>query len=44
MRTYADSWSQLFKNLKMIFSIADEQPSWSDADDSLESMSDPEED
>ena len=44
MRTYADLRSQLFKNLKTIFSIVNEPPSWSDADDSLESMSDPEED
>jgi cysteine protease ATG4 len=34
---------QLFKNHKTIFSIVDEPPSWPDADDSLESMSDPEE-
>jgi hypothetical protein len=27
----------------MIFSIVDEPPSWSDVDDSLESMSEPEE-
>ena len=32
------------KNHKTIFSIVDEPPSWSNADDSLESMSDPEED
>jgi cysteine protease ATG4 len=36
--------SQLFKKHKTIFSIVDEPPSWSDADDNLESMSDPEED
>ena len=34
---------QLFKKHKTIFSIVDEPPSWSDADDSLESMSDPDE-
>ena len=34
---------QLFKNHKTIFSMVDEPPSWSDADDSLESMSDPDE-
>ena len=33
----------MFKNHKTIFSIVDEPPSWSDADDSLESMSDPDE-
>jgi hypothetical protein len=33
---------QLFKNHKTILSIVDEPPSWSEADDSLESMSDPE--
>jgi cysteine protease ATG4 len=33
----------LFKNRKTIFSIVDEPPSWSDVDDSLESMSEPEE-
>jgi cysteine protease ATG4 len=33
----------LFKNHKTIFSIVDEPPSWSDADDSLESMSEPDE-
>lgn len=35
--------AELFKNHKTIFSIVDEPPSWSDADDSLESMSDPDE-
>ena len=34
----------MFKNHKTIFSIVDEPPSWSNADDSLESMSDSEED
>ena len=34
---------KLFKNHKMIFSIVDEPPSWSDIDDSPESMSEPEE-
>ena len=34
---------QLFENHKTIFSIIDEPPSWSDADDSFESMSDPDE-
>jgi hypothetical protein len=33
----------LFKNHKTIFSIVDEPPSWSDADDSFESILDPEE-
>jgi cysteine protease ATG4 len=33
----------LFKNHKTIFSIVDEPPSWSDVDDSLESMSEPDE-
>ena len=32
------------QNHKTILSIVDEPPSWSDADDSLESMSDPEDD
>jgi hypothetical protein len=41
MRTCANRWLQLSKNHKTIF---DKPPSWSDADDSLESMSDPEED
>ncbi|KAF8270000.1 hypothetical protein EI94DRAFT_1785079 [Lactarius quietus] len=31
----------LFKNHKTVFSIVDEPPSWLDADDSRESMSDP---
>ncbi|KAF8269991.1 hypothetical protein EI94DRAFT_1699168 [Lactarius quietus] len=35
--------AKLIKNHKMIFTIVDEPPSWSDADDSLESMSDPDE-
>ncbi|KAF8269994.1 hypothetical protein EI94DRAFT_1828620 [Lactarius quietus] len=34
----------LFKKHNTIFSIVDEPPSWLDADDSLRSMSDPEED
>lgn len=34
--------TQLFKNHRTIFSIVDEPPSWSEVDDSLESMSDPE--
>jgi cysteine protease ATG4 len=34
---------QLFKNHKTIFSIVDEPPSWSDVDDSLESLSEPDE-
>ena len=34
---------QLFKKHNAIFSIVHEPPSWSDADDSLESMSDPDE-
>jgi hypothetical protein len=34
----------LFKNPKIIFYIVDELPLWSDADDSLRSMSDPEDD
>ena len=33
----------MFKNHKTIFSIVDEPPSWSDVDDSLESMSEPDE-
>jgi cysteine protease ATG4 len=33
----------LFKNHKTIFSIVDEPPSWSDVDDSLESLSEPDE-
>ncbi len=33
----------MFRNHKTIFSIVDEPPSWSDVDDSLESMSEPEE-
>ena len=36
--------SQLFKKNKAIFSTVDVLPSWSDANDRLESMSDPEED
>jgi hypothetical protein len=40
---HTNSGPQIFKNHKTIFSIVDEPPSWSDADDSLESMSDPEE-
>ncbi|KAI9461081.1 cysteine protease required for autophagy [Russula earlei] len=35
--------TELFKNHKTIFSIVDEPPSWSDVDDSLESMSEPDE-
>jgi cysteine protease ATG4 len=35
---YADCVAQLFKKHKTIFSIVDEPPSWSDADDSLELM------
>lgn len=35
---------RMAQNHKRIFSIVDEPPLWSDADDSLESMSDPEED
>ena len=34
----------MFKNYKTIFSIVDEPPSWSDADDNLGSMSSPEAD
>jgi hypothetical protein len=41
--TYANCGPQLFKNPKTIFSIVDEPPLWSDADDGLASMSDPEE-
>jgi hypothetical protein len=43
-RTCTNCGLLLFKNHKRIFSIVDEPPLWSDADDSLESMSDPEED
>jgi hypothetical protein len=40
----ANSESQLSKNHKTIFSFVNEPLSWSDADNSLGSMSDPEED
>lgn len=36
--------AESFKNHKTIFSIVDWPPSWSGADDSLQSMLDPEED
>ncbi|KAH9980532.1 hypothetical protein BJV74DRAFT_101947 [Russula compacta] len=35
--------TELFKNHRTIFSIVDEPPSWSEVEDSLESMSEPEE-
>ncbi|KAH9991023.1 hypothetical protein BJV77DRAFT_560650 [Russula vinacea] len=36
-----DWWCQIFKNHGAIFPIVDEEPTWSDVDDSLESMSEP---
>jgi hypothetical protein len=44
MGIYVNCWLQLFDHHRTIFSIVDKLPSWSDADDSLESISGPEED
>ena len=44
VRTHTDNSWVGFKKHKTLFFIVDEPPSWSDADDSLEAISDSEED